>query len=734
MRIIILFFIMLASLTASAVNYNSTRALQFFIPVHDFDVKNTVGFPQEVPSKAYYTDLDYTGKELRVTTNIASAVYSTVSGLLEREAWMCNIHDDLSYLNNSVQWRLWWDFEIYEDQDSFIDACRYRDFNRTDTYLSTAYKYATSRYIDTRRFHPASLLRNARNELILMATDTDRYDETYRPCNISSRYLQNGYVEPVNTRFPSFDWSSNLVHTIKSETEWREVLPTVLSAAWDDGIWKTKNVDGGDYYLSYLYPVFEWYTYFEEHYNDAWVDIEDVEWDWDSTNLTWNIIRKITTQQSSTPMAEALWQVFGDMAERFTNQTLRVDYYTMGTVEQGVGAIDTSYDLSEFNNDDLDVSDMSYQHKWSSYTPVEIVTTNMPTKVRNEEGGWDIYIQVQALDDDDWERTETWEETTNNINHTSQYPFFTCTGDNPAYNGFLDARTSYFVLSFEDLVQQMDFVGRDTLRLNLSQPYIDISGSKYIVDFGDISMEKESVHGLTGRASVSRQTRVRHTLPSIATNVVEHQYFSRPSKFAFDWGMINSVYSQTLQTRLLIVDPDIEEYDTNLTWEQGTGAVWRAECRSSSLGTFQTWDSLVDRWLYVSPNLNSALESILPYQVRPRDFLLPLGVNELRKMENEVAGGGGMKMEFASTDGKARVYTVNADRSQINVTVERDNGFSERILYPGEIDFLGTISGSTNMTVDVDRRIPRRRPFHAEGHSTGLHTTRWKFNSIRPSY
>lgn len=731
MRNLILFSILLISSTAPAVDYTSIRALQFF----NFDEKNTVGFPQEVPSKAYYTDQDYAGKELRITTNVASAVYSTISGLLERDAWMCNIHDDLSYLNNSVQWRLWWDYEIYEDQDSFIDACRYQDFNRTDTYLSTAYKYATSRYIETRRLAPATLLKDAREELILMATDTDRYDATYsHPCNISSRYLlELGFQPQEYTRFPSFDWTSNLVCTIKSETEWGDVLPTVFSAPWGDGLWKTNDVPEGTHYFSFLYPVLEWYIYFEEHYNDAWVDIEDVDWDWDATNLTWNIIRNISTQQSWTPVSWILYADFDwDYAERFTNETLRVDYYTIGTIEHAVGAIDTSYDLTEFNNDDLDVSDMSYQHKWSSYTPVEIVTTNTPTKVRNEEGKWDIYIQVQAFDDDNWKRTETWEETTNNIDHTSQHPFFTCTGDEPAYNGFLDARTDHFRLSFEGLVQEMDFLGTDTLRFNLSQPDIDVSGTKYIVDFGDIVMEKESVHGLRGSASVSRRTRVRHTLPSIATNAVGQQYFSRPSKFAFDWGMIDNVYSQSLQTRLLIVDPDITEYDTDLTWEQGTGAVWRAECRSSYLGTFQTWDSLVDRWLYVSPNLNSALESILPYQVRPRDFLLPLGVNELKKMENEVAGGGGMKMNFSSTDGKARVYTVNADRSQINVIVERDDGFSERILYPGETDVLGAITGGTNTTVDVDRRISRRRPFHAEGHSTGLHTTRWKFNSIRP--
>lgn len=736
MRTLISFAVLFLFTAASAIDYTSSKALQFFMPVHDFDEKNTVGFPQEVPSKAYYTDQDYVGKELRVTTNIASAVYSTVSGLLERNAWMCNIHDDLSYLNNSVQWRLWWDYEIYEDQDSFIDACRYRDFNLTDTYLSTAYKYATSRYIDTRRFRPASLLRDARNELILMATDTDRYDATYgNACNISSRYQINGwYVPQEYTRFPTFAWTSNLVYTIKSEMDWSEVLPTVFSAVWNDGLWKTKDAPEGTHYFSFLYPVFEWYAYNEERYNDRWVDIYDVDWDWDSTNLTWNIIRKYSSQQSLMPLSEILYGTFDwECAERFTNETLRVDYYTIGTVEHAVGAIDTSYELEDFKDNYLVVHNKSYEHRWSSYLPEGFVATNIPTKVMNEEGGWDLYLDIPPFEDGDWRRTEIWKEVTNRVTETT-YPYHICTGDDPSYGGFLNASGPMFETSFEALLQEMDNFGTTSIRLQLVGPYIDLNGSSYIVDFGDLMMTKPCIHVLSGGASVSRTTQIETTLSEQSTNHVESQHFASPSKFAFEWGMIDHVYTQALQNRFLIVDPELDIYGDTIYWEKGTGAVWRVESRSESLGIFQNWDSLITRWKQIDPSLNASLESILPYPLRPRESLLPLPQNEIRKVENAVAGGGGMKMDFVSTGGNFRTYTINDSRDQMTVTVETDNGVTERFLYPGETETLGSISGSTNVTVDADHRIARRRPFVTEGKSTGLHTIRWRFNSIRPDY
>lgn len=728
------------SIALSAHAITSERALQFWT------VTNNIAFPDAVPRSAYYDDNPATEyKELRVTTNVASAVYSLVSGLIERQSWMREIIE--LYDSHTIDY----DGLQFNDTESFYEFCKRGEMTLLEWPL-TAYKYPGDRTVRTYRFAPAALLSNAREELFQIVNGNYRYeyDAWYEYggfygspihaglCNMSSSWLmKEEYGLP--TKFPTFDWTSNLVHTIREPAEWAETLPTMYSSAFDD-LWNTNEWQSGTYY-SFLALPLDWFSHFEDEWNDQFVTLDDVEWDYDSTNWTWNIIRDLEQQRSAVPPSETLWDTFGwdgNIIERFTNQTFRLDYYQLGTVEQAINSIDTSYSFTWPEDLCLKVENLWHHHSWSSLAD-DVIITNSATSVEDWDSpfGHRFYLTVPAISDSEWVRTERWETTTNETEETSSRPTMLCTGDDPSHVGLISARGVTISVSYNTIAEEMENLDINSMVINTASPYISISGGSFWFDFDYFALERSStLFTVTAGATISRSTTVSRTLSEFPTNMVTTCLY-HPPKMAFDSGIIDNVYVQSLQNRLVCRDCEFssDADGSHMGWSLGTGVVSRAETRSISLGTWTDYNSIITRWRDAFIGLNDSLKTVLPYQLTPRENLLPITENNLKSLEQRVVNGGNVELFWSSTAKQMHFWKYPAADEPIMVTCEYEDGSFEEYEFEPDTEWqLGWMSGSTNITLEAEYRLPRRRPFAAEANTEGLHTTKWKFNSIRPDY
>lgn len=716
-HIILLTLLLLLPAFASATE--SVRAMQFF------SITNNIAFPDEVGNKAYYTNAtDPSGKELRVTTNVASAVYSMVSGLLERHSWIGDIYGGWSWHGIDRIPDIQWNGGYYETIDEFYDACKTKDIVMYSLYppLSTAYQYAEDRSVSTYRISPSTMMRISREELIAMAENKSRYYEdgygTIVPCKISSTYL----MITENHQWPNWSWTNQVVHTLFPRERWSIVLPTLFSAPNDD-VWKDRDygAEAEDIAFGYAYEPMLFFAYWlDEHHPDY---VGKSMWD------AWifdDIRPAVYGNRSDITLYDAIISPF--LPEDFTNDTWRLSYGALGVLQKCVEGINLSYEFDTAYDFDLEAQDLWYTHRRMSKLKEQIVEHGLEERYDQETGEYKIFAILPSLEND-WEREEVWEIVTNRIEN-EEFPLILCSGDFQHFGAEVFLETDSFELSYKDVYELIDS-GISTLT-NIQAPTLTLNGSEIIISFDWAVYYMLSVLGsVKGSASVTREARLRQTV-GMDTN--SFPYISRPAQMAFTSGILKQVGLQDLQTRYVWNNPTFMEDADGGYWrvqELGTGTIVRAETRSSSPVWHTDYHGLTNGWADSILALNSTIKTITPYAITPKESFLPITLNALQTLENAATGGNDIQIDWHSD-----ISTINIsllDDSAIELSVERMDGIGETVrLTQGDSFRLGRIAGSESVTNAP--AITPRHPFAVGTEAAPLLYNKWQFNSIRESY
>lgn len=710
--------ILLASLLLSAFAFatESVRAMQFF------SFQNGVRLPDSVSDAAYYTTPDPTGKELRVTTNVAAAVYSMVSGLLERHSWMTEINGELGGDGNDY---FSWNGSYYYNLEDFYNACKTEDLYFYTLYppLSTAYHSPYERVVSTYRITPPKIMRIVRDELIAMAENEGRYFHDdygafyHYPCQISSVNL----LHSDDCFFPSWGWTNQVVYSLFPIYRWSCALPTLFSAP-NDEVWKDRDygVNATNIAYNYVYEPMRWFAEWEDTHRAEFVNNYE-------TNIFEVIKPYIYGTRSDLSLYDAIISPF--QPEDFTNDTLRLNYKALGVLERCVESVNLSYDINSAINYSLIGYDITHSHRYSSRLPDTVVTNGLSWK----DDGYNLrfYITVGALEGD-WERYELWESQTNSVTSWG-IPRFYSAGELQDYGAHISAGLDENVRIDYSSMYAAVRQGYSTVNLGNTRLYPD--GGNII-----IAIDEPWTHWISGTiskvmcfAGITRKVRVfTTTTDSPATPKC---YFQNPAKAAYDSGIVAATGVQGLFARHLWLNPDFYEgtdgwYATGL----GTGVVAVAETRSSPVRFHTSYYSLTNGWAGSLQQLNRDVGSILPYHTTPRDALIPIPQGILDTWEDEVVKGG--EIEVSWTPAYTTLNMEILDNDDIKVVGELEDGSTtEFIVRPNESILIGGVSGSKSIDEPEDAvRIPLRQPFAAEGDLSPLLYIYWKPNSIRDPY
>ena len=364
--------------------------------------------PDAVPNSAIYDSTNIVEKELRVTTNVTAAVYSCLSGVWERLAVM----QGMGYALDGL------------DEYKTLDFPYYREY----------WGIATNRCIQSARLVSGtttnlSILGECRAILDDVANpETDEHYGSWPWARWgSSKFDGLLGLEPTKTALPQFGyenadgvWTNKIARLFGDYTRiWPE-----YSECLTDGVWKVSQ----PYRHLALCEAIELFGN-GEFYPAASFDPAKVYMD--------------DTPVYSTPLADAtcfglLEDRFGrDNALQFTNDTRRLGYYQLGTVEAAIASMDTTYmddwiyDLIYFN-----ILDLTYEHalSWLSVESTAHVTFDS-----------DQYCTFRTAASN-WKKTETWTTRTNELYSTSeQWPYYALLFDSPVYSGTVEGSAPFRV-------------------------------------------------------------------------------------------------------------------------------------------------------------------------------------------------------------------------------------------------------------------------------------------------
>lgn len=714
MKHIILFGLM--CLASFAYATESVRAMQFF------SFENDVALPDAVPDAAYYTTPDPTGKELRVTTNVAAAVYSMISGLLERNSWMTDIYGDYGSDRSAY---FSWNGSTYLNLEDFYNACKTEDLYFSTLYppLSTAYHSPYERVVSTYRITPPKIMRIVRDELIAMAENEGRYfDDTYgafsyTPCQISSTYLQHS----DECYFPTWGWTNEVVYSLFPIARWSNALPTLFSAP-NDGVWKDRDygVNATNIAYNYVYEPMRWFAEWEDTHRAEFVNNYE-------TNIFEVIKPYVYGTRSDLSLYDAIISPF--QAGDFTNNTLRLNYKSLGVLERCVECINLSYDIGTARNYSLIGYDITHSHGYSSRLPDTVVTNGLSWT----DDGWNLrfYITVGEMEGE-WERTERWESRTNSV-VSYDTPRFYSEGEEQDYGASIFAGLNENIRIDYSSMYAAIAQGSATVNLGNARLYPDSGGILVDIDETWVFWIDGSISTVQGYAGISRKVRVLYTTGDTSPDAI--CYFSKPAKAAYDSGIVAATGVQGLFTRHLWLNPEF--YEGTDGWyvdRLGTGVVAVAETRSSPVYYHTSYYSLTNGWTGSLQQLNRDVGSTLPYHISPRDALIPIPQGILDVWEEEVVKGGKIEISWSP------VYkTLNMeilDNDDIKVVGELEDGSTSTFtVKPNETIYIGGLSGSRDIEEPENAvRITPRQPFAAEGYLTPLLYILWKPNSIRDPY
>ena len=682
----------IALATVLHAEVESTKALQFFTLTDD------ITLPDYVPPKAYYDSTDLSGKELRATTNVASATWSMLSGLLER---IILPQSYTVYGADTMTHKI--DFYEVESIEEYFQVCKK---NHLWTLRGNLEKFSnpTNRIINTTRINPYNL------DLVQKTLQefTDKYF-FYDDNTLSSRYLQGTY-----SMFPDFDWTTNSLFYVRSNEKWAETLLT-LHSCQPDSLWKI-NDDTGNNALKEVcrfFEQFEW-DWHEQWYTDP---ISANEW-------------KFCNQSSICNLREQILNpVFDTKAENFTNKTLRLHSTTLGTLQHSIGALDVSYILGVIASPPYLNECLSHNRIRSSYTSPKNVTIEISSK--------EPLVATVPEFSSSWAREEIVETRTNNSYYTST-PLFACTGDTPMSGGTISLDSPPLVLTWEKLKESCDYFqkqGDKTFSIMLKPQSITVKNGRIFASLGvsyyyhPIEVSTDATFDMKATAVAQRSTTILRTLSQIDTNILWG--VATPCRLAYQNSLISNLDLQAHENRYCLSGCHVRLDPYTYDWNLSTGRVTHASQRSVNVISSKNLSDIHRAWENEAYRFNAAVEALTPYPLRPATTLLHLNLAHLQEVEQEISKGGNIPLTWQSP-GAEYCRVLSWDDESIQLAFLDDLGYpieeTYRNLKAGDSINIGNIGGSIN--IEAKTSMTPRIPFVATGDRQSFGRIWWQFNSI----
>jgi len=366
--------------------------------------------PDAVPNSAIYDSTDISSKELRITTNVTAALYSTVSAFLERFV---------------VEGR--WTFEHLSDFKTGI--------------LSYAWwGYPSNRVIRTARLMEGppgtgeSYIGTCRNYLQGLANSPAEPGSYARSWGSSKLDEQLGAA----AEFPEFGWfggtfedNTNAFRQVFADDVYPSIWPEYQSCS-NDSVWKVEGSPVWHVGLCNALDLFQYGDFYPAKTFD--MDLPDTACLAESA---------VYTNPSPASCYRILTDRFGDHASAFTNTTRRLSYYRLGTIEAGIASIDTEYYVYAIGDAMFKIYQLTHSHSRSGIARATVTNATV---------GADGTVEF-SMPSLTWQDTELWTMTTNRQYgqefDTSDQPNYALLSDSSSVAGHIDASASISLSYYE---------------------------------------------------------------------------------------------------------------------------------------------------------------------------------------------------------------------------------------------------------------------------------------------
>ena len=367
--------------------------------------------PDAVPNSAIYDSTDISSKELRITTNVTAALYSTVSAFLERFAvggrWT---FEHLSDFKTGILSYAWWGYPS----------------NRV---------IRTARLLEGPHGTGESYLGTCRDYLQSLANSTDEPGSYARSWGSSKLDEQLGAA----AEFPEFGWfgdtfedNTNAFRQVFADDVYPSIWPEYQSCS-NDSVWKVEGSPVWHVGLCNALELFQYGDFYPAKTFDA--DLPDTSYVTESA---------VYTNPSPSSCYRILTDRFGDHASAFTNTTRRLSYYRIGTIEAGIASIDTEYYVYAIGDAAFKLHRLTYAHSRSGIARATV--TNAQVRADGT-----VEFSMPPLT---WQDTESWTMTTNEepylVGYDSSYqPNYALLSDSSSVAGHIAASASISLSYYE---------------------------------------------------------------------------------------------------------------------------------------------------------------------------------------------------------------------------------------------------------------------------------------------
>lgn len=636
--------------------------------------------PDAVPGSAMYDTWDGADKELRVTTNVQAAVASCYSGLMERSLYTG-----------------WYDETIF-------------DMLRTDEARRTSdFPYGTPDKFDHLRFGENRKIGTAR-----LTDDLGALRDELRNVTSKDRWIYCSWGStqwPLSDGLATWDWTSDDMLERLGADVWKDFM-IQFSSCPTDGVWR---VDG-EISHSALGRVIDFFR---------WTG-EDQDWTFDE-----ELRDCILTNASSVTCYGILEDRLGTNAVKFADDSRRLIYHKLGSIETAIRAMDRTFD-GNMTKRPFTYLDLNYAHRLSHYTDFEEVAAT-PDFSR-------MKLTVSQMSDPGWKVRDTISVTTNE-SYCGSYenPIFLLRGDTP--------EPMMYVTVKSDITITKDILDAMFMRHDFSA---DIPGFDIVVRGRTIALEPIYSQPQDGSATIdlpqnpfrrqmsvgiSRQTRVGFTTGRLVTNQVDRVYHPcelpwkerMPSVDLYVGEMRLLSTNQCVNMDRIINDGGFRysDVDPHGMLVESRLRLPRRSCSTTNL-LLTAWNS--ERMAHHADTA-SYLTHHLGCSIQDPSSLLPIPGEKVANMRQEAE-----KVTQGDLSVSVRMYRIAVVSHNANgsYTVRYENGlwdYSEATVDDGSPLVIGELvmeDSGYPKTIDVEGR----HPCGAEGSIEPFFDIKWKFKNL----
>lgn len=632
--------------------------------------------PDAVPNAAIYDTATPEGKELRVSTNVAAAAASCLSGICERMAVGC-------YGAGHYVWE-----DTPPGADTFRSMYVYE-------FGGSPLRDPSGRVIDSYRFPGHGALGGVRDMLRQVANDGEW----------GGRFWGSSHLRGHDV--PTFPWTGAAPYDLYTVAEWSMVWPQ-FCATTNDGVWRTSSAirHGAARRIvdAYRFGAFE---------SRRMGELGDA----------------VHTNALADTCLRILEERLGADAVQFADDTCRLSYYRLGALETALAAMDTTYDVVAHDAEepnDFEMRHDSYHHA-RGYEYVD--SLELPTDFNR------LTVSLASVSPT-WQPYEQWSTSTNTAGYkTSSHPAFVCGGDTPTgHRVYRGSRPVY--VTYEQIEGYYTPANTTYVFLEVRNGGIGM----HVMQHGEITVStnvpiNEASWTVSMSAGVTRHIAVDYTDRLLDERPNRLTY---PMPWAWARGMVRA-HPTALEYRVS-VSGRLPETDTGgycFGWldedRLGTNAVQEAEIRSVPVGEYATTNAYMQAMrtqrMRHRNEVSDMMLGMLGCTLADRDALIPIPAGVCDAMRDGMPGAGQTGITYR-VDAVAIIGERVGDLLIVNAAPNTSEYGEWFPLGPGERVKIGELQFSVIDRTDVEVGLKGRPQCYAWGDGHFAKRIRWRFQNL----